>query len=71
MAAGIEMVALSPEICLPLLQPSPRTCLPCSYAELQCGVVGAQAPQLGEEPLLLDMLMIAVPVLLRTRATPL
>ena len=54
-----------------MLQPSPRTCLPYSYAELQCGVGGAQALQLGEEPLLLGMLMIAVPVQLGTDATPL
>ena len=70
-AAGSEVVALSPEACLPLSQPSPGACLPCSYAGRQRAMGGAQARQLGEEPLLLGMLMRVVLVLLRTHATPL
>ena len=60
MAAGSEVAALSPETCLPLSQPSPGACLPCSYAGWQRALGGTQALQRGEEPLLLGMLMRVV-----------
>lgn len=70
MAAGIEVAALSPEVCRPLSQPSPGTCLPCGYAGRQraVGGPGTAAARGTTTPGHADE---SRPILLRSHATPL